>query len=296
LDDILAYIPPLISAAIARSEYIREVNEIRFCINKPVMLFAGNAIRFLKDKEGQCIIADKGSFNYIVDKLTGGSLYSVNESIRRGFVTLKGGHRVGICGTAVSENDKVIHVKDISALCFRVAREVEGCAQKMSFDIIEDGRVLSALIASPPGYGKTTMLRDICRILAGGNASCGFKKVGITDERGEIASVYRGIQRFDTGLSSFVCTGYSKISAMELMLRSMSPDVIVTDEIGSKEDFAAVFEALKCGVSVIASVHAYCIDDLKRRAGKDLRAFERIFFIQNKNGGYKMYRRDYGDY
>ncbi len=296
MNDILAYMPPQISAIIVRSEYAREVNEIRFCMNKPVMLCCKEVMYCLRDSKGQNVIADKECFNFILDRLTGGSLYSVNESIRQGFVTTKGGHRVGVCGTAVSEGDKIIHVKDISALCFRVAREAEGCAHKLSFDIIEDGRVLNGLIASPPGYGKTTMLRDLCRILAGGSAPCGFKKVGITDERGEIAAVYNGVQRFDTGLSSFVCTGYSKLNAMKIMLRSMSPDVIVTDEIGSGEEFAAVFEALKCGVSVIASVHAYCLDDLKRRIGKDLRAFDRIFFIHNKNSGYRMYRRDCGDF
>jgi len=296
LSQIFAYLPPNMAQRIKALKCPEKITEIRLGLSKPVLICSLSEVSLLKDEVGRCIIADKNIFSYIITKLTGGSLYSVSESIKKGFVTIKGGHRVGICGTAVLEDGIIKTVKNISHLCFRIAREHKGCAQRLSFEISDQGRLISCLISSPPGYGKTTVLRDLCRIIANGELTGDLKRVGIADDRCELADSYEGLGHFDTGIASFVCSGYPKAEAMMLMLRTMSPDVIVTDEIGSEDDFKAVYEAIKCGVSVIASVHALDIYDLKYRFGSDIKAFDKIFFLGNKTDDFKMYRRCKDDY
>lgn len=296
ISQILSYLPPRVIEGIEALDYKGDITEIRFCINKPVLICRLSQVSCLRDKFGKTITADKDSFEYMLSHLTGGSLYSVSESIRTGFVTVKGGHRVGVCGTGILSGGRLRSVKDISSLCFRVAREVVGCSERLAHEAVENGRILSCLVASPPGYGKTTILRDLCRYLAGGELTGDIRRVGIADERCELAAVWGANQQFDTGIGSFVCSGYPKATAMSIMLRTMSPDVIVTDEIGSGEDFAALREAVRCGVSVIASVHAPSIGDLKERFGKDIRSFDKIFFIKNKTSDFKMYRRCHDDY
>lgn len=296
ISQILSYLPARVIGAIEALDYKVDITEIRFCINKPVLICRLSQVSCLKDKFGKIITSDKDSFEYMLSCLTGGSLYSVSESIRTGYVTVKGGHRVGVCGTGILSGGRLRSVKDISSLCFRVAKEVRGCSEKLAYEAADNGRILNCLVASPPGFGKTTILRDLCRYLADGYLTGDIMRVGIADERCEIAAVWGGNQQFDTGIGSFVCSGYPKSTAMSIMLRTMSPDVIVTDEIGSGEDFLALREAVRCGVSVIASVHAWSIADLKERFGKDIRSFDKIFFIKNKTSDFKMYRRCNDDY
>lgn len=296
LSGLYSYLPQRVLSRVKENPNIDNITEIRFCLNKPSMISYGDVTEYLTDKSGGRIIADKDVFDYIVNKLTGGSMYSVNENIKNGFVTINGGHRVGICGTAVMEEGRVKHVKAVSALCFRVCRQVSGSALALSQEAVNGKHVLNTLIVSPPGCGKTTLLRDLCRIIASGEASCGIRRVGIADERGEIAAMYHGEPRFDIGDAAFVCDGYPKAYAMKLMLRSLSPEVIATDEIGSADDFAAVRDSLKSGVSVIATAHASDISDLIARFGAEVKSFDKIVFLKNKGRILKVHRRCNGDY
>lgn len=294
--DILPYLHSHTAKALSSFDKAESISEIRLTLNKPVIVTVRGQTILLKAPGGQSIMSDKNAFMHTVNMLSGGSLYSIGESIKQGFVTLRGGHRVGICGTAVLKDGRVHTIKDISSLCFRICRQITGCADDIYRDICKDGHIHNSLIASPPGYGKTTILRDLCRSLATGSSMCGVKRVGIADERCEIAAMHEGVSRFDLGLSSFVCSGYPKRDAMLLMLRCMCPDVIITDEIGSFDEYEAVREALKCGVSVIASVHALDLEDLIYRFGSEVKSFEYIYFIENRKRGYKVYRRCRGDY
>ncbi len=273
-----------------------EISEIRFGLDKPVLISNGVTTAFFTDEQGKKIISGREMFDYMLEKLTGGSLYSVNNNIKEGFVTVKGGHRVGLCGTAVLQNGSISHIKNISGLCFRISREVKGCALSLINELKENGSLCSILIASPPGCGKTTIIRDLCRIIANGELSLGIKNVGLADERGEIACINDGCPSFDVGAGTFVCDGYTKSQAMMIMLRCMAPDVLICDEIGDKKDFEAVNMALKSGVSVIATAHAGDINDLTQKFGSEVKYFDKIVFLMSKGKIKKIYRRSKGDY
>ncbi len=295
LGDMYPYLPAEITSLV-KSLDDKDITELRFCREKPVLISAGNTIRLLYDRHGNRIIFTGPMMDYTVDKLTGGSLYSVNEYLKEGFVTLRGGHRVGICGTAVTKNDTISHIKHVSALCFRVAREVKGCALGLMDELVQGDSLCNILISSPPGCGKTTFLRDLCRLISNGELPLGIKRVGIADERGEIAASVCGEPTFDVGVASFVCDGYPKSEAMMSMLRSMCPDVIATDEIGTEEDFIGIQCSVRCGVNIIATAHSGSISDLKRRFGATLRSFDKIVFLKGRGKISRICRRNSDDY
>jgi len=297
-DELYRYIPDNIRKALVYTDknIWDKLCEIRITSEKPVIAEFFDKIDFLKFN-GNKIIADKADVQYIVDTVTNGSMYSVNETIKNGFVTVCGGHRIGFCGTAVRDNYGLKHIKNISSVCIRISREITGCATVVSNELYTDGRVSDILIVSPPGCGKTTMLRDICRMLGSGLLGYGCVKVGIADERSEIAAMYEGVAQNDVGDASFVCDGYEKAAAFMMMLRSMSPQVLATDEIGSKEDFAAIQSAQKSGVSVIATAHADSFEDLFfKYSNRKLKCFDKIIFMRGKGKIEKIFRRKNNDY
>lgn len=217
----------------------------------------------------------------LLEKMTGSSLYSVKDEICSGYITLEGGHRAGIAGTAVTDNGRVDFLRDISAVNIRIAKEVIGAADKvMKYVTMPDG-VRSTLIISPPGAGKTTMLRDIARQL-----SYGGYAVSVADERCEIAAMRDGMSAFDLGPRTSVTDNCPKTAAMLMLLRSMSPDVIVTDEIGTYEDARAVMSIKNSGTAVIASAHARNIGELERRAETKEAAemFDLIVVLSRREG------------
>lgn len=187
-----------------------------------------------------------------MELITRSSVYAFSNDIKNGFITLAGGHRVGISGDAVIESGKISHMRHIQSLNYRYAREVIGAADKVMSRVLENGRIKNTLIVSPPMCGKTTMLRDIARRL-----SVSGKKVSIVDERGEIAALSGGVSAFSLGANCDVLSNVNKAEGMLMMLRAMSPDVIITDEIGGEEDFDAIREIKKRGVAIITSLHSF---------------------------------------
>ncbi len=201
-------------------------------------------------EKDRAIIVTERDIKRALELVTNFSMYAYENEIRKGFVTLSGGHRVGICGEAAVSGGKITHLKNIQALNYRFAREFVGCSDSIMGRIFKDGEIKNTVIVSPPMCGKTTLLRDIAR-----NLSLLGKRVSIIDERGEIAAVSGGSSPFDLGYGCDVLSGASKSDGMLFMLRSMSPDVIITDEIGTADDFSAISEIKKRGVSVITSIH-----------------------------------------
>lgn len=184
------------------------------------------------------------------------SVYSYEEEISRGFITLDGGHRVGLCGTAVTKNGKITSIKDISGLNIRIAHQVYGCADELYERVFSSG-LHSLLLAGKPLSGKTTVLRDLARRL-------GERfRVVLIDSRGELSASVRGTPSFDIGLNTDALCGCEKSEGIMLSIRSLNPEVIICDEIGNDE--AAVEQAMFCGVKIIASAHADSTDQLKKR-------------------------------
>jgi len=216
------------------------------------------------------------------------SIYAFDEEIRNGYITLRGGHRVGMAGKIVLDNGKIKTMKYINSFNIRISREVIGSADKLIPYLTSGREVYHTLILSPPQMGKTTLLRDIARNLSDGFSGFRAVKVGIVDERSEIAGCWQGIPQRQVGIRTDVLDGCPKAEGIMMLIRSMSPAVIITDEIGRIEDTAAIREALNAGIRIIASAHASDLSDALARPFLsrllNSRIFERIVVLGNSMG------------
>jgi stage III sporulation protein AA len=250
---------------ITESDYAR-CHEIRLRVDRSLSVFCSNNENYIVEKSG--VLKLPGSFNngitvtaadikYCFESLCDYSVHSFQKEIKSGFITVKGGHRAGFCGTSVSDNfNAVFNIKNISSVNFRIAREVKGSAEEISKRLFSGFKTPSVLICGEVGSGKTTILRDLSRIL--GNR----EKVSLIDTRGELAAVCDGVPALDTGLFTDVFDGYGKSAGIDMAVRVMSPRIIICDEIGDNDDVKALRKAKLSGVSVAASAHAKNLDDL----------------------------------
>ncbi|MBS3939148.1 MAG: stage III sporulation protein AA [Peptococcaceae bacterium] len=231
------------------------------------------------------ITATSADIKHLVAAFSQSSLYAFEEELKQGYITLPGGHRVGFAGKALLDSEgKVRGLKDISGICLRVARSVLGCADRLLPALLDQcGAPYHLLVVSPPQGGKTTLLRDIAR-----QVSDGGKRVCIVDERSEIAGCYQGRPQLDVGMFTDVLDGCPKAQGMLMALRALSPEVLVTDEIGRTEDVLAIEEALNAGVRVLATAHGANLQEVTKRPQiRDLmerQLFQRIIILSNRAG------------
>lgn len=194
----------------------------------------------------------------IIERISGSSLYAFESQLREGYITLPGGHRVGVCGQVLQENGAVQAWRHIAGVNFRVAHEMRGCADAVLPQITQGGQLLHTMIISPPGCGKTTLLRDIVRQLSDGGST-----VGLADERSEVAGCYNGVPQLDVGMRTDTIDACPKPVAMVMLLRSMSPDIIAVDELGSAADIHAVDAVLNAGVRLLCTAHGHDVADIQ---------------------------------
>ena len=285
IGDCLHALPP---------EVKNSAQEIRLRAGRPVSLcctggiyFLGMSGRLTRCPAEECLTATKEDLDGSFKNICGYSVYSHENEIRNGYITVYGGHRVGICGTAVFKDGNVCGMKDISSINVRVAREVIGCADAIMAEL-KSSLSGGLLLAGAPSSGKTTILRDIARQL-----SCGengeSKKVTVVDERGEIAGTYLGVPQNDLGPCCDVLDGYPKAGGIMQAIRALSPQFIVCDELGTQAEASAVEQSLNAGAAVVASIHAGSIEELlkRRQAAGLLRtgAFENIVMLGGKVPG-----------
>ena len=207
----------------------------------------------------------KEEIKEILNYMSRYSMYAFEEELRQGFLTIEGGHRVGIAGKTITDQDKVRNVRYISSVHIRVAHEVKGCAREVLPYITRQKEVCHTLIISPPGCGKTTLLRDIIRQVSNGNEYVKGCTVGVVDERSEIAGCYMGTAQNDIGMRSDVLDACPKAEGMIMLIRSMTPKVVAADEIGTEEDVRAIEYALHCGCRMLATAHGSSFEEVKRK-------------------------------
>ena len=287
INEILKYFPKQIGSQI--NSTITQANityssleEIRIRSERPILLKHANG-ELIVDK----VVTSREVLLEILQYICNNSIYSYQTQICNGYITLVGGHRVGITGSVVIHDGKINNINYISSLNFRISKQIIGASAKLLKYVLnpENNTIYNTLIVSPPGAGKTTILRDLIRKISTGMEQVRFKglTVGVVDERGEIASMYKGVPQNDVGIRTDVIDNIKKSDGMKMLIRSMAPQVIVADEIGSSEDVEAINYAICCGIKGVFTAHGGDMKDvLLNKALKDLinsHIFEKLIFL-----------------
>ncbi len=296
LEPVLQVIPPRLRellGAMSPSD-AAGLEEIRIRQGRPMEVIVGGETRFVTDEPGwsnvpeKAVIASKEDCVRMLNRVSAYSLYALEEELRKGYVTVPGGHRIGLAGRVVVEGGKVRHLREITSFNVRIAREVHGAADRLLKVVMPGRELLSTLIVSPPQCGKTTLIRDLARMASRGGPGRPSRKVGIVDERSEIAGSFQGVPTFDVGPRTDVLDGCPKAEGMMMMIRSMSPEVLVVDELGGPEDCLAVREAVHAGVKLFVTAHGGSLEEIRGRPGlKELveqKVFDRVVVLSRRHG------------
>ena len=221
-----------------------------------------------------------------LEYISGYSLYAYEDEIRQGYLSVQGGHRVGITGKVILDGECIRGMKYISCINVRLAHQVQGCADEVMPYIRSEKEICHTLIISPPRCGKTTLLRDVIRQISNGTDEIPGVTVGVVDERSELAGCYQGVPQNDLGMRTDVLDACPKAKGMQMLLRSMSPMVVAVDELGKKEDYKAVESVIHCGCKLVATAHGNSLEDVLRQPFfqklKKMEVFERYIVLGKK--------------
>lgn len=289
--EIYQFLPqPLQKACDAQESLVPELTEIHFRIHQPVLCLTAcreyavtRQGRFCEvqkpDRKEELFCISEEQMESMLDQAMQYSMYAYQGQLKSGYLTLPGGNRLGVMGEAVYSPQTGCQFRNITFLTLRLRHEVQGCGQRIvaGFQRQEDWR--NTLLVSPPGCGKTTLLRDMVRLLS----DQGYR-ICLIDERGEVAACYQGIPQLDVGCRTSVLTGCGKAYGMELAIRSMAPQIVAADEIGSREELHMLEYALHSGCGLLCTMHGKDLNDVKR---KGIRFFERLVFLDKYRGEFR---------
>lgn len=268
-----------------------EVQEIHLRVGAPLLIVYRNE-EFYLNRRGELSLDCRDSYEVTRNELretmeyiSNYSLYAFEEEMKQGFITIQGGHRVGIVGKTILDESGIRTMKFISFINVRLSHQVKGCASPVIPYLYQNGEILHTLIISPPRCGKTTLLRDMIRQISNGSKEHPGVTVGVVDERSEIGACYQGVPQNELGIRTDILDCCPKARGMMMLIRTMSPRVIAVDEIGCREDLEAMEYVMNCGCKLIATVHGSSIDDIKQkpvlRRLVEERIFERYIVLDN---------------
>lgn len=269
-----------------------DVQEIRLRVHAPLLMVynnheyylssGGTLSKYIKD----AYIVSRNELRETMEYISNYSLYAFEEEMKQGFITIQGGHRIGIAGKTIIDGNGIKTMKFISFINVRLSHQVKGCATAVIPYIHERGEILHTLVISPPRCGKTTLLRDMIRQISDGSEVLPGITVGVIDERSEIGACYQGVPQNELGIRTDILDCCPKAKGMMMLIRTMSPSVIAVDEIGSREDLEAMEYVMNCGCKLIATVHGSSIEDIKQkpvlRKLVQEKSFERYIILNNK--------------
>lgn len=293
--------PVRIRERLQQIEWKQSLEEIRVRIGQPMEFLYCEESKYLVIRGEVCemVLADSDSWRKacvasmqdvveMMNFISNYSLYAYKDEVRQGFITIEGGHRIGMAGAVALDGGEIIGLQPITFLNIRVAHECIGCADEVIAYICDGERVYNTLFFSEPGMGKTTLLRDCIRILSDGTSAWHGKKVCVVDERSELSACHIGVPQNDLGRRTDVLCGCGKAVGMQMLLRTMSPEVIAVDELGEEADFLAVEQAAYCGCHVIGTIHAGTICELREKPylsrWLECGVFQRYVGISKENG------------
>ena len=267
-----------------------EIYEIRLRAGQPLAVYTDSGECFVGEDSRKCAPARAYTVTVkdireTLEYVSNYSMYAFEDEIKKGYITMNGGNRIGVCGRASTDGNNIRALRNISFINIRIAHQMKGCSDEIMKYIYTDrgNRVYSTLIVSPPGMGKTTLLRDIIRNLSDGFGEHQGMNVGIADERSEIAACNLGIPQNDVGIRSDVLDACPKSKAILMLTRSMSPKVIAVDEIGDEDDVKAICCGINCGIAIIATVHAESFDELSEKPAvsrlMNMNIFKRVIML-----------------
>lgn len=278
MDELYKLIPEEYAAPIKSRLCADKLNELRIANRAPVRVCYDGAYRFLcasglTQNRAEAFMSSDTAAENVIMRACERSLYTVTDTLKKGYISVRGGIRIGICGSAVTNGGDILSVKDFTSVNIRLPHAVPGCANELFARVTNGGALKNTLIVSPPGVGKTTVLRDLCRLISDRGHN-----VLLCDEKFEIASAVNGIPALDVGCRTDVMSGADKKRVFAFGIANMRPHAIMTDELSAGE-IDDVRYAASCGVCVISTVHAASVDELKRKAGFDVAIKEKLFSV-----------------